>query len=220
MDDGIDDEALLAIDLDRAAKESAWDQTFGAGNFARWNEGGHEGGHEGGGHASSDHQRGTFASVTFAADPADATGAGAPAGAPAIGDDRDRPADITRAAPPATKSGGAAAAKSAVKKPKTAYAHFQQAKRSATNASMKKANQDVKVSASDVTKRLAEMWAALDASEKQAFEALAAADKERHARELAAERAAGAAQQQPQQPEPQSSEAPKEEFRNKRAVIV
>ena len=67
MDDGIDDEALLAIDLDRAAKESAWDQTFGAGNFARWNEGGHEGGHEGGGHASSDHQRGTFASVTFAA---------------------------------------------------------------------------------------------------------------------------------------------------------
>ena len=36
----------------------------------------------------------------------------------------------------------------------------------------------------------------------EAFEALAAADKERRARELSAERAAGAAQQQPQQPGP------------------
>ena len=188
MDDGIDDEALLAIDLDRAAKESAWDKTFGAGNFARWNEGGH---------APSEHQRGTFSSATFSADPADASRAGAPAS----GDDaRDGPADAAQAVPPPAKS--AVAAKSAVKKNKTAYAHFQQAMRSATNASMKKANQDVKVSASDVTKRLAEMWAALDAQKKQEFEALAKADKERYAQELAAERAAAGAPVAPQQPEP------------------
>ena len=78
------------------------------------------------------------------------------------------------------------------KKPQTAYAHFKQAKRSATRASMKKEEAarigiglHAEVSDKDVAERLAEMWTTLDASEKQAFEALAVAAWERHARELA-----------------------------------
>ena len=116
--------------------------------------------------------------------------------------------------PPAGAGAGSAGSAAAhddhgprFKKPQTAYAHFKQAKRSATRASMKKEEAarigiglHAEVSDKDVAERLAEMWTTLDASEKQAFEALAVAAWERHARELAAERAAGAAQQQPQQP--------------------
>ena len=67
---------------------------------------------------------------------------------------------------------------SAPKKPQTAYLHFMNANRAEVKAS------DPFLSFGDLTKKLAEMWKALNEEERREYNDLAASDRQRYQDEM------------------------------------